>query len=130
MRETLVFLTTACGPVRVGPEWEAVLLPADRARRAVDHLVRREAPLGAVFADGPVWGFVVPPGSGTPVWPDGADYRPAGTRVTLPVSPGPGSTGSLPGRWVRYPAPDRVFTAPLLLHQVATALTPGTEAAA
>ncbi|GAA2254162.1 hypothetical protein GCM10010232_48900 [Streptomyces amakusaensis] len=130
VREALQHLTATSGPVPVGPEWEAVLLPADLARRAVDDLARRAAPLGAVFTDGPVWGFVVPPRSGTPVWPDGADYRAAGTRVTLPAPAARVATGATAGCWVRRPFPGRILTAPLLPHQLATALSTEPEAAA
>ena len=101
--------------VRVGPEFEVVLLPEEYARLAVDHLDRRRRDLvGAVFSHANRWGFFLPLGSGAPLWVAPAEYRHAGSHVVLPPAHWHCPRGHGAG-WVRQPTDGRVFTAPLFL---------------
>ncbi|MFI0827325.1 hypothetical protein ACH4Q7_23035 [Streptomyces roseolus] len=95
---------TMCEPRAVGEEWDAVRVPRDVGRLALDILGPRS---GAVIEDGTAFYWLLPVGS-TDGW-DLATTRalPAGTTLAVPlarrtVGPGP--------HWRICPGDDRLLT--------------------
>ncbi|MCX4632917.1 hypothetical protein [Streptomyces sp. NBC_01443] len=102
------------GPVLLDG-FDVVLVPENHARETVARLdgLAGLYPVGAVFACGDAWGFLLPEESGDPAWPPLARYIGASATLTLPPAPRPDAA---PG-WIRW-RQDRIYTAPLLLHAV------------
>lgn len=115
-------------PTRIptGHTFDVVQVPAHHAAPVLRQLQRLGVRQGAVFADGDVWHFFVPPGSdyvpaqlGGPGWPPPTSYV-SGELITIP--PRGARTDDEPLRWVtRLPA-GRLFTAPVWLFAGLSAL--------
>jgi hypothetical protein len=109
-----------------GRTFDVVQAPAQDAAPVLLRLQRLGVRQGAVFADGDVWHFFVPLGSGYvpprlggPGWPPPANYL-SGEWITIP--PRGARTADVPLRWVtRLPA-GRLLTAPVWLFVALSAL--------
>ncbi|MGW2984111.1 hypothetical protein [Streptomyces goshikiensis] len=118
----------ASGPVevRVGPDFDVAVLPEAEARQVIALLAHREPyPIGAVFAHGDGWHFILPPGSAAGLsWPAPFGYLDRGVLRVPPVPPaGLVFNDAGPLRWIRFGNPERrAFTAPLVLYAVAPLL--------
>lgn len=102
-----------------GRAFDVVQAPAHHAAPVLLQLKRLGLPQGAVFADGNVWHFFVPLGSGYvpprlggPGWPPPANYL-SGEWITIP--PRRARTADLPLRWVTRSPAGRLLTAPIWL---------------
>ncbi|RRR79401.1 hypothetical protein [Streptomyces sp. RP5T] len=102
--------------VKVGADFDIVVLPEEQARKAVDALAHcRPHPIGAAMARRSEWVLFLPPGSGLGAqWPTPARHFDSGTLQVPPLL-----TVCEEPRWVRLGNTvhgGRAYTAPLVLH--------------
>ncbi|MFE8941103.1 hypothetical protein ACFYNX_26970 [Streptomyces sp. NPDC007872] len=116
----------ANAPVRVRTERaDLLLVPPWIGEKVLERLVTHHSdPIGAVVSlihdDQHRYGFWLPPGSHLPAWPAFCTYLPAGTALELPQLHQHGDD-SRPG-WIRQGTGGRMYSRPLHLHAIITAL--------